>query len=124
MKFLKSNPPGKQFVPFCFISKEADALTVFFEGDPEYSKRLNDHVTLFLSLDTDEIVGCRIKGITDILQDLPNYIHVEHNGTPLSLVFWSFRGGAQDRKTRDAMNLLAREAQERQLKLEPIGAGG
>ena len=37
--FLKANPPAPQFVPYTLLSKEADALTVYFEGDPDYSKR-------------------------------------------------------------------------------------
>ena len=84
IEFLKANPPEKKFVPYTILSKQADALTVYFEGDPDYSKRLNDHVTLFLSLATNEIVGCRIKGISGIIADLPNYIRVHHKGINLS----------------------------------------
>src|SRR5947209_7408485 len=104
MEFLKANPPEKKFVPYTILSKKADALTVYFEGDPDYSKRLNDHVTLFLSLETHEIVGCRIKGISGIINDLPNYVNVHHNGIDLSLIFLPFRGGAVDEATRGALN--------------------
>ena len=62
-KFLKDNPAAEQFEPYCRLSKEADALTVYFKGDADYSKPLNDQITLYLSLETDEIVGCRIEGI-------------------------------------------------------------
>lgn len=119
MEFLKANPPANQFVPFCFISREADALTVYFEGDPDYSKRLNDHLTLFLSLETNEIVGCRIKGISGILSDLPNYIHANYDGTPLSVLFLPFRGGATDDDTRRTLNELAKVASEKKMVLEP-----
>jgi len=116
--FLKANPPAKKFVPYTFLSKEADALTVYFEGDPDYSKRLNDHVTLFLSLDTHEIVGCRIKGISEIIADLPNYLRVQHNGIELSVVFLTFRGGAVDEATRNAINSLGKVAADKKMKLE------
>jgi hypothetical protein len=119
MEFLKANPPEKKFVPYMIRSKKADALTVYFEGDPDYSKRLNDHVTLFLSLATHEIVGCRIKGIDGIIDDLPNYVNVHHNGIDLSLVFLPFRGGAGDEATREAINTLAKQASERKMVLEP-----
>ena len=72
-EFLRKNAPAKQFVPYCHLSEKADTLTVYFEGDADYSERLNDHVTLYHSLETDEVVGCRIKGITGLLEDLPNY---------------------------------------------------
>jgi hypothetical protein len=118
MAFLKANPPEKKFVPYTFLNKEADALTVYFEGDPDYSKRLNDHVTLFLSLDTHEIVGCRIKGISGIISDLPNFLRIQHHGIELSIVFLSFRGGAEDEATRNAINSLGKVAGEKNMKLE------
>jgi hypothetical protein len=116
-KFLKDNPPANKFVPYCLLSKEADALIVYFEGDADYSHRLTDHITLYLSLETNEIVGCRIKGISGILQDLPNFIRVNHGDVELSIIFLAFRGGADD-KVRETINDLAREATERNLVLE------
>jgi hypothetical protein len=118
MRFLKENPPAKQFVPYSYLSKEADALTVYFEGDADYSKRLNDHITLYLSLETDEIVGCRIKGISSILKDLPHYLQVKHGGIELSVIFFAFRGGA-DEDVSEYINDLARVANERRMVLEP-----
>lgn len=118
MRFLKENPPAKQFVPYCYLSKESDSLTVYFEGDADYSKRLNDHITLYLSLETDEIVGCRIKGVAGILEDLPNYMRASHQGVELSILFFAFRGGA-DKAVSDAINDLARVATERKMVLEP-----
>lgn len=114
MQFLKENPPAKQFVPYCHLSKAADTLTVYFEGDADYSKRLSDHVTLYLSLETDEIVGCRIKGISGILEDLPNYIQVTHGGVQLSIILLAFRGGAEDEASKQ-INDLARVASERNM---------
>ena len=67
IQFLKENPPAKDFKPHCYHSKEADALTIYLRGDADYSKRLNAHVTLFFSIDTDEVVGCRIKGLGDFI---------------------------------------------------------
>lgn len=114
-KFLNENPPGKQFVPYCYLSEEADALTVYFEGDADYSKRLNDHITLYLSIETNEIVGCRIKGISGILADLPNYISANHDDVKLSVIFLAFRGGAD--QEAQSINDLARAANEREMVL-------
>jgi hypothetical protein len=116
-KFLKENPPAKKFVPYCYLSKQADELTVYFEGDADYSKRLNDHITLYLSLETDEIVGCRIKGIAAILEDLPNFIRVNHDGVELSILLFAFRGGA-DEEVGKAVSDLARVAGERNMVLQ------
>jgi hypothetical protein len=67
MRFLKANPPAKQFVPYCYLNSESNALTIYFEGDADYSERLNDNVTLYRSFENDEFVGCRISGIAGIL---------------------------------------------------------
>ena len=118
MQFLKENPPAKKFVPYCYMSRQADTLTVYFEGDADYSKRLCDHVTLYFSLETDEVVGCRIKGISGLLEDLPNYIRVNHGRVELSVILLAFRGGAKDDEASRAMNDLARVASKREMVLE------
>jgi hypothetical protein len=117
-RLLKKHPPTRQFVPYCYLSKQSDTLTVYFEGDADYSKRLSEHVTLYLSIETDEIVGCRIKGVSGIIEDLPNFIRVNHGGFELSIVFFAFRGGA-DGEAREALNDLARVANERKMVFEP-----
>jgi len=106
---------ANSFTPYHEISKEADSLTVYFKSDADYSKRLTDHVTLYLSLDADEIVGCRIKGITGIIEDLPNYLKINLGDVSLSLVFWSFRGGVESDHMRKALNELAKAAGDMKL---------
>jgi hypothetical protein len=120
MKLLRSNPPAKKFVPYCHLSEASDTLTVYFEGDPDYSERLSDHVTLYRSLETKEVVGCRIKGIAGLLEDLPNYIQVNHAGIELSVIFLAFRGSAADDKESETINGLARAASEKNLVLQTI----
>ncbi|MGA2616448.1 MAG: hypothetical protein ABSF26_02490 [Thermoguttaceae bacterium] len=108
--FLATQIGDVAFRPYLAISREGDALTAYFKPDADYSERLTDHVTLYRSIDSDEIVGCRIKGISGILEDLPNFLHVDHNGAKLSMVFWSFRGGVDDEKLRDTFRQLAKAA--------------
>ena len=114
---LRSNPPAEQFRPYCHLDEKADALMVHFRNEPDYSKRLNDHVTLYLSLDNDQIVGCRIKNIAEILADLPNFVRFKHDGVELAIIFWSFRGGADSEHQRNVLKELAREATEHELML-------
>jgi hypothetical protein len=119
MQFLRENPPANKFVPYCYLSKQADTLTVYFEGDADYSKRLCDHVTVYISLETDEVVGCRIKGISGLLEDLPNYVQIKHGKVALSVIFLAFWGGARDNEASESMNALARIASEHEMVLEP-----
>lgn len=119
LKLLRENPVANQFVPYCHLHKESDALTVYFEGDPDYSERLNDHVTLYRSLETDEVIGCRIKGISSLIEDLPNYVHVNHGGVELSVIFLAYRGSVSDAQAGKTLNDLATTAREKKLTLEP-----
>ncbi len=117
VEILRSNPPVEPFRPYCHLDEKADALMVHFRNEPDYSKRLNDHVTLYLSLDNEQIVGCRIKNISGILADLPNFVRFKHGGVELAIIFWSFRGGADSEDQRRALNELAREATEHEMVL-------
>lgn len=102
---------ASSFEPYVEVCKEADALNVYFKNEPDFSKRLTDHVTLFLSLkDESVVVGCRIKGISSILQDLPNYIHVS-GPVNLSIIFLAYREGRDDR-VRQTFNELAQQAKD------------
>ncbi|MCE9552287.1 MAG: hypothetical protein K8T91_02785 [Planctomycetes bacterium] len=65
-EMLKREVGTGAFRPYCVTNVEADALTAYFKEDADYSERLIDHVTLYRSIDTHEIVGCRIKGISGI----------------------------------------------------------
>ncbi len=68
IQFLRDHPVAEKFIPYCDYSKKGDAMNVYFTGDADYSKRLNEKITLFISIDTGEVVGCRIKGIRDICE--------------------------------------------------------
>jgi len=109
--FLSQVQIAPTFRPYSRFNREADALTFYFKGDRDYSQRLNDHVTLFLSIETNELVGCRVKGVSGILEDLPNYLKVEHEKTKLSILFFAFRGSADD-DGRKALNDLARASDD------------
>ena len=114
IKLLQDNPATETFQPYCFISKEADTLTAYFADVADYSKRLNDHVTLYLSLESNDIVGCRIKSIRGILDDLPNYIEIKHGKVQLSIIFLAFRGCDKEKET---INRLASEANKSKCEL-------
>lgn len=97
-----------RFRPYLVLSRETDGLTVYFKFDADYSQRLTEHVTLYRSTGSDEIIGCRIRGITRILEDLPNFLPVDPRDARLSMVFWSFCGGVEDDQLRSTLRQLAR----------------
>ncbi len=108
---LQDNLPAEKFKPYCYISEASDTLTAYFSDAADYSKRLNDHVTLYLSLDTDDIVGCRIKGIGGLLEDLPNYVEILHGEVRLSVLFLNYRGSVKQ-ESQPTIKQLASKASE------------
>lgn len=57
-EFLKQNPPAGEFAPYSYLHD--GTLTVYFKDDADYTERLTDEITLCLSLETGEIVGCHV----------------------------------------------------------------
>lgn len=115
---LQAEPPEGEFRPYSYFCEESDTLTVYFKGDPDYSERHSEHVTVYLSLETKRPVGCRIKGIKGIVEDLPNYIKVDdHDKIKLSVLFLPFRGSVSDEASREMLNELAKSAGD--LTLQP-----
>jgi hypothetical protein len=122
--FLQKQTQGiGSFKPYHEFSKEADAITVRFKGDADFAKRLTDHVTIFLSMETKELVGCRIKGVSEIIKDLPNYIRVDDGDVQVSLFFLSLRGGAEDEEARTTFNTLGRATQDMVLPKKELAGG-
>jgi hypothetical protein len=119
MKLIRDHAvDSSNFRPYMDHSHEADAITVRFKPDADYSVRLTDHVTVLRSLDTRQLVGCRIKGIADLLVDLPNFVTVDDGGVKLSFIFLSFRGGAEG-EARETFKELAIAAGD--MRLQPAG---
>lgn len=61
MKECGGRPPWK---PNAFYNEGGDMLEVYFNDEQSYAHWLNPQITLMLSLDTKEIVGVKIYGIS------------------------------------------------------------
>lgn len=115
-KLLAENPANGEFRPYCYRNKEADALTIYFRSEPDYSKRLTDHVTLYLSIESNEPVGCRIKGISGLIEDLPNFLTIDHDGRSISILFLPF--WQSNPEVRAAILKLAEQARQSNLTID------
>lgn len=96
-ELLAAEPFAPSFTPYCSHDEEYDTLTIKVRPDADFSERLTDHVTLFRSLDSRELTGVRIKGVKELIEDLPNYIQVDHDGIKLSILLYSFRSAVADK---------------------------
>lgn len=63
LRFIMQEAFSK-FTPYCYLSEKSDAFTVYFANECDYSEVLSDNITLYRSLETKEIVGCRIDAFS------------------------------------------------------------
>jgi hypothetical protein len=108
----KNKPQGFRPVPHYF--PQGDFVTYYFRNDPCYAQRLDDVVTVFLAFGTDELVGCKIKGVKKILQSAGDFdVHIEDSAIKLGLFFFVGAAVAKDesqRKRYDELQRLAKNA--------------
>ena len=84
---ILSHPPKGAFIPCAYYGEEEDALMFYFRNDPDYAKRVNSRVTVYLSEETDELVGCQIKGVGRVLRELGELdLTIKHKGVKLKVV--------------------------------------
>ena len=114
--FIKNvKASSKPFQPYAYYGKEEDALKVYFSDEQDYAKRLNSRVTVYLSLETDEIVGVQIKNVRQVLEDIGSYdIAIQHGKLKVQLLFLAMRGEIieheQDREFFRKLGAKASEA--------------
>jgi len=58
------------FKPFVFHNKAGDCIEFFVSKDDYFGERIDDYLTLYLDMDTEQIVGFVIKNIKRILDRL------------------------------------------------------
>jgi hypothetical protein len=93
IQFVEENWPTGEFVPYTQYGAEEDALIFYFRDDPDYAKRLNKRVTVFLAVDSHELVGVQIKGVRSVLEDIGWFdVAVNHKGTKLKMLFLAYLG--------------------------------
>jgi hypothetical protein len=118
-ELIDSYPLTGNFEPSIHHCPESDTLTFYFRDAPDYAKRLGKHVTLYLSLANDELVGCQIKGVRGVVESLPNFIEIRHGKVKLRFLFMAFMGDV-DEQYRSVYSELGKYAEDRELELESV----
>jgi hypothetical protein len=87
IKFLETAEP-KGFEPRPYFGPEEDSLTFYFDNAESYGKRVDDLLTLFVSVKSDELVACQVKDIRKNLKRLGKFgIAIKHGKVRLDLFF-------------------------------------
>jgi hypothetical protein len=115
-EMIDSYPLTGTFEPSIYYCRESDTLTFYFRDAPDYAKRLGKHVTLYLSLENDELVGCQIKSVRGVVKNLPNFVEIRHGKVKLRFLFMAFMGDV-DEQYRSVYGELGKYAEDRELEL-------
>lgn len=95
--YISRHTTSGEFRPCAYYGGEEDALVFYFRNEPDYAKRLNRRVTIYLSMETDELVGCQIKEVRSVLEDIGAFdVKIEHGKIKLSVVLLPFLGTVLD----------------------------
>jgi hypothetical protein len=71
-----------------YYSPDGDFLTVFFLDEPYFARRVDDVLTVYLSMSDEKLVGCKIKGVARILETLGRFgVSLEGEELKLSVLF-------------------------------------
>lgn len=95
-EYLKTHPcKGFDKSPHYFPN--GDFVKYFFRDERAYSHRLDDVVTVYLGMESGELVGCKIKGVKHILESAGNFgVLVDGETIKLGLFFFSGAAIAKD----------------------------
>jgi hypothetical protein len=95
-EYIKQNPP-KAFRAAPVYFPAGDFLTYLLRDGPCVAERLDDVVTVYLSADTRELVGFKVKGVSHILKKAGAFGVGVGGGDGVRLGLFFFAGAAPDR---------------------------
>jgi hypothetical protein len=122
MEYLKTHSPqGFRAVPHYF--PQGDFVTYYFRNDPCYAQRVDDLLTVFLAFDTNELVGCKIKGVRHILQAAGAFgVSLDDGMVRLGMFFFVGASWAKDESQRTRYEQIGREAKDVTMRREELEA--
>src|SRR5262249_30753966 len=96
IEYIKQHAP-KPFRPAPVYFPTGDFLSYLIKDVPCVAKRLDDVVTLYLTRDTHELVGFKVKGVRHILKRAGAFGVGVGGGDGVRLGLFFFAGAAPDR---------------------------
>lgn len=120
-EFLENNR-AKGFRKIPHYYPNGDFVTFYFQNDRCYAERVDDRLTVYLSLDTKELVGCKIKGIRKTLQTAGDF-GVDLDLGKIRLNFLFFAGALSHEKNscqRHRYDELCEKSLEAELDLKEL----
>jgi hypothetical protein len=68
----ESEAPSFESVPRYF--KDGDFVTYFLKDELYYTRRLDPHVSVYISEESGEMIGCKIKSVSHLLKKMGDFL--------------------------------------------------
>ncbi len=100
-EFVKTNRPKGSFKPRPYYSEIGDFLSYHFTGEDFYAKRVDDCLTVYLSMKGDKFVGFKFKSIRHIIEALEGSGFKREYDLSMGIISLACMETVEDRPTRD-----------------------
>jgi hypothetical protein len=118
---MNSATEGK-FEPYAYYGCEEDALTFYFNPAADYARRINSRVTVFLSLETNELVGCQIKSVRHVLEDIGWFdVAIKTGKVRLDLLFVACHADFDDPDARSIYRQIGQHVKDAGIEVDVPG---
>lgn len=119
-EYFLQETAGKTFRPYAHYDPDSDALTFYFSNEADHGRRLNSRVTIYLADESGELVGCRIKGVHAVLEDIGSFdVSIAHGKVKLTMLFVALHGTfSNDPDARSLYRQLGRRIGELDLEVQ------
>jgi hypothetical protein len=121
-QFLKENATEiKAFEPTPLYTPEGDSLMFYIKDEESYRERIDELLTVYRSIETNEIIGCQIKGVRHKLAELSKFfVTVTSKELELGLLFLTYMAMAsRDETVRHSYEFLGEHAKRLGARLRP-----
>lgn len=99
-------------------SSDGDCLSVFFSPSLCYAKRMDGLLTVYLEEGTDELVGCKVKGVSQLIENIQTTIHIKQDGeVQFSLILLAAAGSSRE---KNFMYEISQKTQGMTIRIEDL----
>jgi hypothetical protein len=120
-QFLQENDKKRQaFTPSPLYTPEGDSLMFFIKDEESFRERIDELLTVYRSVATNEIIGCQIKGVRRKLEELSKFlVTLKSDEVDLGLLFLTYMATSENEMVRHNYEFLGAEAARLGARLRP-----
>lgn len=108
----RKSPYGAGQEPDAAVLQRGDFITYFRKDDLACTRRLGKIATVYLSEETGEMVGCKIKSVNALLAILGDFkilVHDKENGISLGMLIFAAMSEADSPEVKQEYRRLAKD---------------